>query len=315
MGKGERNRQQNARQRIAAQQAAAKRAETRRRAIIAGTSILAVIAIVVVFIVVKATNKPAAAAGKSPTATAALSASVISDLTNVSPSVLNQVGSGPTGSDAVTPLVTPVKKPSGPLTSGGKPEMLYVGAEYCPFCAAERWAMAIALSRFGTFTGLHLIHSSSADIYSNTMTLSFYKSTYVSKYLTFVPVETTTEDENTPLQSPTKAETALMNIYDAPPYVPSSEAGSFPFIDIGNQYIDDGAQYQPSVLGTTDSIDASHFGLTWSQIAQDLKDPSSPVAQAILGTANHLTAAICKVTHGQPGNVCSSAAVTSIKQI
>jgi hypothetical protein len=314
MGKGERNRQQSARERIAAQQAAAKRAENRRRAIIAGSSVLAVIAIVVVLIVVKATNKPSAP-GKSPTATAALNASVISDLTTISPSVLNQVGSGPAGSSAVTPLVTPVKKPAGLLTSGGKPEMLYVGAEYCPFCAAERWAMAVALSRFGTFTGLHLIHSSSADIYSNTMTLSFYKSTYTSKYLTFVPVETTTENRNVPLQNPTKAELALMNIYDAPPYVPSSEAGSYPFIDIGNQYIDDGAQYVPSVLGTNENIDASHYGLTWSQIAQDLKDPSSPVAQAILGTANHLTAAICKATHGQPGNVCSSPAVTSIKQI
>ena len=41
-----------------------------------------------------------------------------------------------------------------PLTSGGKPEMLYIGAEYCPYCAAERWAMIVALSRFGTFSGL-----------------------------------------------------------------------------------------------------------------------------------------------------------------
>src|SRR5215471_17073708 len=37
-----------------------------------------------------------------------------------------------------------------PLTSGGKPEMLYIGAEYCPYCAAMRWSMAVALSRFGT---------------------------------------------------------------------------------------------------------------------------------------------------------------------
>ena len=36
------------------------------------------------------------------------------------------------------------------LTEAGLPEMLYMGAEYCPFCAAERWAMVMALSKFGT---------------------------------------------------------------------------------------------------------------------------------------------------------------------
>ena len=55
-----------------------------------------------------------------------------------------------------------------------------MGAEYCPYCAAERWAMAVALSRFGTFSDLRLIHSSSADIYPNTPTLSFYRSSYAS---------------------------------------------------------------------------------------------------------------------------------------
>ena len=44
----------------------------------------------------------------------------------------------------------------------GKPEVLYVGAEYCPYCAAQRWALAVALSRFGTFTGLETTHSSTS---------------------------------------------------------------------------------------------------------------------------------------------------------
>jgi hypothetical protein len=315
MGKGDRNRQQSARERIAAQQAAARKAEARRRMLIAGGSILVVIAVVVVLIVVKATNKPSASAGKAPVATASLDASVASDITNVSPSVLNAVGAGPSGSNAVSPL-QPVVKKAAALTAGGKPEMLYVGAEYCPYCGAERWSMAVALSRFGTLTGLHLIHSDGDDVYSNTMTLSFYKSTYTSKYLTFVPVETTTVSKAT-LQTPTSAQTALMKIYDNPPYLPSSDANElpFPFIDIGNQYIDDGAQYLPSVLGTQENPDATHYGLTWQQIAQDLKSPNNLVSQSILGSANYMTAAICKVTHDQPGSVCDSSAVTAIKQV
>jgi uncharacterized protein DUF929 len=313
MGKGDRNRQQAARERIVAQQAAARKAEFRRRALVVGSAIAAVIAVVVVLVIVKATNNPGKPT-KSPTASASMETTVASDIANVPASVLNSVGAGPTGSSAIDPMQLPKKKVPV-LTLDGKPEMLYVGAEYCPFCAAERWAMAVALSRFGTFSGLHLIHSDPDDIYSNTMTLSFYKSTYTSKYLTFVPVETTTVTKGS-LQTTTAAETKLLNTYDVPPYVPSSQYdGSFPFVDIANQYVDDGAQYQPSVLGTTENVDASHYGMTWSQIASDLSNASSPVGQAILGTANDLTAAICKVTGGQPGNVCTSPAVTKISQI
>jgi hypothetical protein len=313
MGKGERNRQQNARERIAAQQAMARKAETRRRIFVAGGSVLAVIVIIVGLVIFKTTNKPGPS-GKAPSATASLESQVIYDVSHVPASALNKVGAGPTGANAVDPLQLPRKK-VGVLTLDGKPEMLYVGAEYCPFCAAERWAMAVALSRFGTFTGLHLIHSDSDDIFSNTMTLSFYQSSYSSQYLTFVPVETTTEDKAA-LQTPTAAENKLLNTYDVPPYVPSAAYdGSFPFIDIANQYVDDGAQYEPSVLGTTENVDASHFGLTWQEIASDLSNPSSSVGQAILGTANDLTAGICKVTGGQPGSVCNSPGVKAISQI
>jgi hypothetical protein len=37
---------------------------------------------------------------------------------------------------------------SGPhLTSSGKPEILYVATEYCPYCAVENWPLIVALSR------------------------------------------------------------------------------------------------------------------------------------------------------------------------
>ena len=58
--------------------------------------------------------------------------------------------------------------------------------------------------------------------------------------------------------------------------------GSIPFLDIGNRYVVIGASYSPQVLA----------GLSPSQIAAQLQDPSSPVAQAIDGTANDITAAI-----------------------
>ena len=188
-----------------------------------------------------------------------------------------------------------------PLTSGGKPEMLYVGAEYCPYCAYERWGMVVALSRFGTFENLSTTHSSSSDQYPNTPTWTFYKSTYTSKYLVFSSVEETTNQlasngqGYTPLQSPTAAQQALLAKYDAPPYVPANSKGAIPFVYIGGKYLISGASARPSVLQ----------GKTWASIASSLKDPGNDVAKAVNGTANYITAAICKTTSNQPSNVCT----------
>ncbi|MEM3791396.1 MAG: DUF929 family protein, partial [Candidatus Micrarchaeaceae archaeon] len=46
----------------------------------------------------------------------------------------------------------------------GKPAVVYIGAEYCPFCAAERWALIIALMRFGNLSNISYMVSSPTDI-------------------------------------------------------------------------------------------------------------------------------------------------------
>jgi|HubBroStandDraft_1064217.scaffolds.fasta_scaffold228290_1 thiol-disulfide isomerase/thioredoxin len=300
MGKAERNRAQNARQRIALQQQAARRAEAQRRAFIVGGSVLAVIVIVVAIVVIKSLHKTSAAPTASSTTTAKTVPTVATEITSVPEAVLNKVGAGPTGSAAVAPLKTITDKA---LTMNGKPEVLYMGAEYCPYCAAERWALAEALSRFGTFSNLHFIHSSSTDVYAATPTLTFYQSTYTSKYLTFDPIELETVSE-APLQKADAAQTALINKYTQ---------GEFPFVDVGGKYIVDGAQYLPSTLGTNPSAgDISKTALTWQEVGSDMQNPNSSVGQEILGAANHVTAAICKLTGDQPSNVCKSASVTSI---
>ena len=61
-------------------------------------------------------------------------AAVLNDLSGVSVSTLNQVGKGATGVISPTSITS-----SSSLTLNGKPEILYMGAEYCPYCAAERW--------------------------------------------------------------------------------------------------------------------------------------------------------------------------------
>ncbi len=285
MGKADRSRGQSARARIAAQQEAARRAEARRRALLVGASVVVVIAIVLGIVLSRVLGKTSAPPGP---ATEALPAGVQSAIMTVPPSTLSAVGTGSVLSGSLRPLT------GSALTSGGKPEMLYIGAEWCPYCAAERWAMAVALSRFGTFSPLRGIHSSSSDVYPNTSTLTFYKSTYTSKYVVFTPVETEDVNKN-PLQPPTAAQAALWAKYDPP-------GDTFPFIDIGNRFLAT-VTYNPGVLA----------GLTWSEIASDLHRPSSPVAKGAVGSANVFTAAICKITGNAPASVCTTAPVSSIE--
>jgi Domain of unknown function (DUF929) len=279
MGKAAQTRVQTARGRLAAERAAEeRRAAARRRMLIMGGAVVAVIALVVGFIVVRSNQKPPAAAGS------ATNAQIVKDLASVSTTTFDSVGKGNAAG---------LKAISGQpeLTKNGKPEVLYIGGEFCPYCAAERWAIATALSRFGSLSATKLIHSSPTDVYPNTPTLSFAGSSYTSNYLAFSPVEWYGPVDGQVLQQPTAQQTALFNQYSG---------NAFPFLDIANRYtLAVGAQYNAADLA----------GLNWSQIAADVKNPSSTVAKDIDGAANVITAALCKVTNGQPGNVCSSAGV------
>ena len=120
---------------------------------------------------------------------------------------------------------------------------------------------------------------------------------YTSKYLTFTPIENETVNHG-PLQNPTKAQQALWAKYD------SSNGGlGYPFIDFGGKVVLTGPLYDPAVLK----------GLTWSQISNQLKNPNSTVTKNVLGAANYVTAAICKMTNDTPTTVCKSGAIPSIE--
>src|SRR5215469_3686009 len=245
MGKASRTKQApDRRARVAAQREAARRAEQRKRIYIAGGSILAVIIVVIAFVLVKANSGGPAAVGSNGPTGAALT-SVINQTTSVPAATLDKVGGGATYPNAIRPITGNQQ----PLTSGGKPEMLYVGAEYCPYCAAERWAMVVALSRFGTFSGLAAIRSAAkdgagrAEPYPNTPTWTFLNTHFTSTYLTFTSVELNTNIPDpatggyTTLQTPTAEQEALLARYDA------ASNGAIPFIDYGNRYLTVGASY------------------------------------------------------------------------
>jgi len=222
----------------------------------------------------------------SASVSAAEAKAIVATVAAVPQATTEQVGKG---------IVTAVPLPTNgkALTSGGKPELLYIGAEFCPYCAAERWSLANALTRFGSFTGVGVTHSSGTDVYPNTATLTFHGATYTSKYLTFTGVETESNKQTStggyaPLDKLTPAQNALWSGLDP--------KQAFPFIDIGGKYWLHGASYNPQLLA----------GKTAKEIAAALKDPTDAITRSVLGVANNITAAICAVTNNTPATVCTS---------
>ncbi|HEX4830320.1 MAG TPA: protein kinase [Trebonia sp.] len=262
------------------------RATRRPRVLVAAGAVLAVVVVVVSLVLLQPGSR---SAGAGAVASGSSIDGAVSALTSVPASALDAVGGGAGG---VASVLQPVTGP--PLTAGGKPDVFYDGAEYCPYCAAERWALVVALSRFGTFGGLTEIRSSATDTPASIPTWTFRGATYTSKYVAFTPVEETTSTPDpstggyTPLEKPTAAEQGLLRTYNPQGYIP--------FIDFGNRFTQVG---DLSVLGP-----ASLSG-TWATIAADLKSPATSNAQAVDAAANYTTAAICTLTGNQPASACT----------
>lgn len=174
------------------------------------------------------------------------------------------------------------------LTSGGKPLILYIGGEYCPYCAVTRWSMIIALSKFGSFTGLEYMLSSASDSNPDSPTFTFANASYASPYIAFAGVEHWDRSRN-PYQTLTSNESALYSQYDP--------GGGIPFVDFANRFLITG------VAGGMSTLDLS--GMNWTQVFNQLAVPSSPAAEAILGEANYMISTICSLDGAQPSSVCS----------
>jgi hypothetical protein len=277
---------------------------SQRGVFLAWGAVALVIIVIAVLFIVKATST--STQNLSYTPVTAAPAQVVKDVTTVPLSTWNKVG--------VTSQI-PVAKPtvlSGqpPMTINRKsPAMLYYGAEYCPYCAAERWAMTTALARFGTWNNLQITASSHTDVDAKTSTFSFHGATLDSPYITFQGVEQYTNipvagspNRYTNLQNPTKQEASILTKYSSSKFLPNASTSggiSFPFVDINNSVLFSGASYDPQILAN----------LSWTDISSGLSDPTNPVTQAILATGNYMSAAICHATKGQPGSVCTSSGV------
>ena len=258
----------------------ARVAAARRRRTTAAAAVTTVLAVVATMVLVKVGQQGPKKATVAAASTAA-PASLVTAVASVPPTTIDTVGAGS--------ATSPTAVNGAALTQDGKPRVVYVGAEWCPYCAAERWAVVQALSRFGTFTGLGQTASASDDVYPGTATLSFHGGTYTSPYLGFSGYETQ-DGSHRALDTPPA---------DVESVFETQGGGSFPFVDLGGTSIITGASYDPGLLR----------GLTQAQVVAAIADPTTAVSKAVVGEANRITARLCALTGGQPAAVCSAAGV------
>ena len=262
-------------------------------------AIVVIALVAIIFIKISSNNS----SNNAPAVATVAPAALIAKLSSLSAGAFEQVGIG-----TATKLPVPLKSAPA-LVKDGLPHIVYIGAEYCPFCAAERWPVVIALLRFGTFSGLGLAKSADKpEGFPNTATLSFHGATYTSKYLSFTGIEETTSERNasggyTALDTPSADIQQLLTTYDAAPYVPASAAGSIPFIDFGGKYLSTGSSFDPGVLQDK----------TADQIAGAMADTSSSISKGAVGASNTITAALCTLTGNQPTSVCSSPMIQGLQ--
>nr|BBH94921.1 hypothetical protein KTA_31200 [Thermogemmatispora argillosa] len=260
-----------------------RRVSGRTRWLIVAGALVVVLAIIGGFIIVSQQHSSSGARGSTDP-------EVLKTVTSIDTNLLSQIGTG--GQKNPLQAVTNRERLVGP---NGKPEVFYWGAEFCPYCAAERWSLVIALSRFGHFSALPETTSSSTDVYPDTATFTFYGSNYTSSYIDFVPLEV--EDRNQqPLQTPTQEQQNLVNALNP--------SGGFPFLDIANIYMSQGQTVDPGLLS----------GLSQKDIAIQITNSSTSIAKSIVGVANYLTAGICVATNDQPASVCKASFIQSIEK-
>jgi hypothetical protein len=175
----------------------------------------------------------------------------------------------------------------------GKSLVFFMGAGFCPFCAAERWAIVSALGNFGRWEGLVETTSAGHDEkYLNIPTVSFARAKYESDYVEFVGRETA--DRNfEPLQELGEKDYEILDTFNPDQIIP--------FLLIDGQFMQVGTGFSPQILE----------GMDHGNVRAELANPSSPAGKAIRTEIDNITALVCKSIADRAG-ACSSENIKSL---
>jgi len=170
------------------------------------------------------------------------------------------------------------------MRRAGKLFVFFMGAEFCPYCAAERWAIVRSLQKFGQWDGLKQTISAARDEpFLNLPTYDFTKATYTSPHIEFVAREIK-DREFRPLQKLLKTEEKLLRKFN-----PKKE---IPFLLVGGRFAQIGSGFAPKIF----------IGHTFRQTETELKKVESEIRKTIDDEANIISALLC--VSGLPPELC-----------
>ena len=175
---------------------------------------------------------------------------------------------------------------------GGKLTVFFMGAEYCPYSAAERWAIVRSLQKFGQWEGLKQTISAARDQpFLNLPTYDFTEATYNSPHIEFVAREIK-DREFKPFQKLMKTEEKIVRKHD-----PKKE---IPFLLLGGRFMQIGSGFPPKIF----------IGHTFRQTETELKKVESEIRKTIDEEANIITALLC--LSGLPPELCKEAGTAQL---
>jgi hypothetical protein len=226
-----------------------------------------------------------------------LPASALSELNNVPVSMLLKNAEAANVSQVTPPEMLPPNAPRPSLN--GHPEIIYIGTPFCASCAGERWALVMALLKFGTFKNLSA--TTSADIHPGGPTFSFDAITYTSKYLSFVTDEqggvsvhrSAGFDENVLTLS--EQEHNIMTAWDIPPF--TTQSSFVPFLYIGGKFLLSDFKYDYDAGAT--------WKMSFQVAARMMTSGTTAVSKSLEAAAGFLVGDFCALSHEQPAPVCS----------
>jgi len=214
------------------------------------------------------------------------------------------------------------------LTVNGKPAVVYLGAISCIYCAENRWAMALALSRFGLFQSLFFGYSSWGDqdvptvywvpAHYNTTSAVDFGNFYDGTYVTFLSIDyaspitagfqmqtlpyfqqQATAVNNTVYE---KATSLLVNLnnFAGTPYtiwgrysVLGADATDFGDVTSTSSTTTSSESTSSTTASTASTAALPITSMTHDEILASLANPSTPFAWTEYAAADYYVALIC----------------------
>lgn len=183
-------------------------------------------------------------------------------------------------------------------TKTGRTLVFFLGAGFCPFCAAERWAIVEALKNFGAWHNLLEDFSAEKDEkYLNIPTFNFLKARYSSEHIEFQAVETA-DRYFKPIDSDGNDRYGVLENYN-PDHI-------IPFTLVDGQFMQVGCGYSPKLFEALDH----------KKVREQLLDRISTLGSAIKNEADYLSTMICYALKNKAEGVCTESRIKNLlKQI